>query len=183
MVHFQLFSVLFLNMKPSWTSLLEPLGSLWKPLAHHGRLWAHFGDPWAALGFHFGCLGTSLGAPLAHLGDPWVHFRKPWAFKTHPKWSRIVFRGHSEHIRELLCFHGFEGLEAPRLAQNAILGAWAAQIGCPEALAAGFTWIYRDLGRSRSDLSGFDWISGISGVQGPESLATCGALWPGTGCP
>ena len=80
-------------------------------------------------------------------------------------------------IENYSVFTGLRGWRLPDWHQNAILGALAAQSGCPEALADGFTWIYRDLGRSRSHLSGFDRISGISGVQGPESLPPCGNLW------
>ena len=84
-------------MKPSWTSLLEPLD--------------HFGSPWLTmdafglalgiLGLHLGPILYVLGAPWAHLGDSWVHFRKPWALNIHPKWFRIAIGGHSENNRKL----------------------------------------------------------------------------------
>ena len=103
-----------------------------------GGIGAQIGIFW----LHLGGLGGHLGAPWGHIGVSWAYFRGPWAPKTHPKWSRMTLAGHSKNIRKPTDFHGFEGLEAAKLAPELHLGCLGSMWEAFGAIlkARGGTW-------------------------------------------
>ena len=120
----------------SWTSLLEPLGSLWKPWAHHGRPWAHFGDPWLHLGHIWGVLGApwaSLGLILETLG---FILGSPVHIKLAQSGAGWYLADIMKTMENLRVFVGLRGRRLQDWHQNAILDALAAHLGCLDALAA-----------------------------------------------